>query len=549
MAKTAMALGKMAVDYQLRKQEAVNYTAVVDADLKMKTAFADYRDSLAKKGDEKTFVPDWEKRASEVEKELGMDKMAPAVRDRLAPQLKAWKAESMQKVRSVATAREIDRGRATIEESAMFAFQDGDSMEAVKLMQDGEKLGYFTPQQSKAAIARMSNQAEYSRYERQISDISQLTPAMQSEQLAKVEADLTAKDGNGYKSGNLVGPDGARAGGLNEDSRVNLIQAARAQKHAVDTGMVRSFAPVAKAYEEGGMAAGDAAMKNALEAGTFTLEFAQSMEGAIKGAYGEGAAKRDKLATAKQQESLREQRRQQDNFNQLRKNLDELTPKRIMEEEKLLNVSTAQAAQLRAGLSGMAVVEMGLPKDFERRDAKGNVIKARNDPRVLLTKYGKRAMVSGKDASMEEREEMLTAIGQSPVSVETKTQLMRELIELFDADFRAEDKFKAVDKPKTANPPGVFGIPDEWVTKSGRKIDQFEKEVRGRLYATLFQSEELGQDWTVAALMQAEREIIAHYSSDEYAKLPPEKRYAFNDKIVKRIADQGGLKITDEIPR
>lgn len=144
---------------------------------------------------------------------------------------------------------------------------------------------------------------------------------------------------------------------------------------------------------------------------------------------------------------------------------------------------------------------------------------------------------------------MLDAIGQAPVSVTTKAKMMRDLIELFDVDFRAEDQFKAVDKPKTANPPGVFGIPDEWVTKSGRKIDQWEKKVRGRIYGTLMQSGELGEDWTVNALRQAERDIAAFYSSEEYAKLPPERRNQFNDEVVKRLADQGGMRVVEGIVR
>lgn len=545
MAKTAMALGQGMVDFQLRKQEAVNYAQVAEADLKMKTAFADYTESLKTNGDEKTFIPGWEKRASEVEKELGMDKMAPAVRDRLAPQLKAWKAESFQQVRSVTTARELNRAQATIEEAALFAMNQGDATGATELMRGGEKRGVFTPQQTQDAIARFSNQAVYANYERQLSDITQMTPAMQSEQLAKMEGELTAKDGKSYANGHVSTASGEKVGGLNEPSRNNLIQAARSQKHAVDTGMVRSFAPVLDAYERGGIEAGDAAATNALQAGTVTKQFAQSMESAMRGAYAEGAAKRAKAASADEAEVLREQRRQFSNFEGLRGKLAELTPKRIMEEENLGNVSEAQAAQLRAGLSGTAVVEMGLP---ELKDARGNPVRAKADPRVLIDNYAKRAIVSGKDASIEERVTMLDSIGQAPVAVATKAKLMRELIELFDVDFRAEDDYQPEQK-QSNNPPGVYGIPDAWVTKSGRKIDQWEKKVRGRLYGTLLQSGELGEAWTVNALRQAERDIAAFYSSEEYGKMTPEKRNQFNDDVVKRIADQGGMRVVEGIVR
>lgn len=539
-------IGQAAGDFALKKQEAVNYATAVDAELKMKTAFADYKETLAKNPDEKTFLPNWEKRTVEVEKELGMEDMPMAVRDRLAPQMKAWRADTAQQVRSVATVREIDRGRATLEKAASFAMQEGDAVGAAKLMRDGQSVGYFTAEQAQDKIASFSNQAEYSRYERILTDTSQLTPAQQAEKLTEIESELTAKDGTTYKAGNLVDDEGKRIGGLNEPSRVNLIKAAREQKHSVETSMVRSFGPIAEAYERGGVEMGDAAMKNALEAGTVTVGFAQSMEGAMRGAYAKGAERRGKEASAEQEKALKEQRRQYSNFESMRGKLNELTPKRIMEEEKLGNLTTAQAGQLRAGLSGSAAVEMGLPS---LKDARGNVVREKNDPRVLVDKYLKRAMVAGKDATMEERETMLNAIGQAPVSVATKAKLMRELIEGFDVDFRAEDQYQADKADTQMAAPGVYGMPSSWITKGGRKIDQWEKKVRGRIYGTLLQSGELGEDWTVGALLQAERDIAGFYSSEEYAKMPADKRNQFNDDLVKRIASQGSMRILDGIIR
>lgn len=154
-------LGGVAAQFAMQKQEAVNYANVTDADRRMKEAFVAFQDELQRNGDEKTWLPSWEKRAGEVEKELGLEKMPPAVRDRLAPQLAAWKQGTVAAVRSQATAREINRSKSQVTEAAELDLKLGDVASYTEKIKGGEARGLFDPAEAAQMIKAGVNKAEY----------------------------------------------------------------------------------------------------------------------------------------------------------------------------------------------------------------------------------------------------------------------------------------------------------------------------------------------------------------------------------------------------
>jgi len=154
-------VGAVLGDFAMRKQEAVNYAAVADADRKMKEAFVGFQDELQRNGDEKTWLPSWQKRAGEVEKELEMDKMAPAVRDRLSPQLASWKQGTEAAIRSQATAREINRAKSSVMDAAELDLKLGDIASYTDKIKGGEARGLFDPGEADRLVKSGMNKAEY----------------------------------------------------------------------------------------------------------------------------------------------------------------------------------------------------------------------------------------------------------------------------------------------------------------------------------------------------------------------------------------------------
>lgn len=153
--------GETINQFAAKKQEATNYATFVDADRQLKESFAGFQDELQKRGDESNWVPDWQKRQVEVEKQLGVEKMAPVVRERLGPQLAVWRSQTTMQVRSQVTAREISRAKGQIEVAAELDVKNGDIDSYVEKIKGGEQRGLFSPHEAEAMIASGKSKAEY----------------------------------------------------------------------------------------------------------------------------------------------------------------------------------------------------------------------------------------------------------------------------------------------------------------------------------------------------------------------------------------------------
>jgi hypothetical protein len=161
LAAGIQSIGQAAGDFAMKKQEAVNYATAVDADRKMKEAFVSFQDDLKNNGDETTWEAAWQKRAGEVEKEIGVEKMPGALRDRLSPQMESWKSSMTGQVRSQATARQINRAKGNVMESAENDLKLGDVASYTAKIQGGEQHGLFDPAEAKALVKNGVQKAEY----------------------------------------------------------------------------------------------------------------------------------------------------------------------------------------------------------------------------------------------------------------------------------------------------------------------------------------------------------------------------------------------------
>ena len=161
LAAGIQSIGQAAGDFAVKKQEAVNYATAVDADRKMKDAFVSFQDELKSNGDETTWEAAWQKRAGEVENEIGVAKMPGALRDRITPQMESWKSSMAGQVRSQATAREINRAKGNVMESAENDLKLGDVASYTEKIQGGEKHGLFDPVEAKALVKNGVQKAEY----------------------------------------------------------------------------------------------------------------------------------------------------------------------------------------------------------------------------------------------------------------------------------------------------------------------------------------------------------------------------------------------------
>lgn len=391
-------------------------------------------------------------------------------------------------------------------------------------------------------LAEITNGAEYEKANRTLSDVEQTPVASQVEELAAMENFYTQQNAKGeFLNGWVEDETGKRVGGLGINARNDIIQRIRSQKEQAGRGQVRALAPVLDAYELGGVEAGDAAAQGAIERGEMTREFADKMKLAMFGAVAkreEGMAK-EAAAEAKAQQAR--DRAQFDEFERLKARADELTPREIAEREKNGDIAPGQAKELRARMAGLAIVELDMARPI--RDAKGKEVKKGADPRVIVDAYVAKYATAGKDATVEEREAALNSIAQAPIATETKAALMRKLIQGFDTDFRADYMAAPTKEARTYVGPGLTTT-TSYVTRSGRKITPAEAQVRSKVYGTLLQSGELGQGWTADALMGIERELAELYDGD---KVTPLDALEMEARMIKRIADQGSLRILDGV--
>lgn len=199
-------LGEPIAAFALKKQEAVNYGMLADAERQMKEGFMLFQDELARNGDEKTWTALWQKKVGEIEANLKMGDMPPAVRDRLSPALKDWQMMTTAQVQQQATAREIDRSKANVMAAAELDLKQGDVEAYVSKIRGGEARGLFDPREAEQLVGAGETNAEY----------YQATNLILTDPIAAMDALTEKNDGGKW----------ANFGKLDEPRRKTLVDSA-----------------------------------------------------------------------------------------------------------------------------------------------------------------------------------------------------------------------------------------------------------------------------------------------------------------------------------
>ena len=91
-------------------QDNVNARTVLDADLKMRTATDDFRDSLAKNPDENTWLPNWKDQSDQLKDSiLNGPHVGPDVKRQLMAMTDRWQQAAGSEFKTAAQVQSINR--------------------------------------------------------------------------------------------------------------------------------------------------------------------------------------------------------------------------------------------------------------------------------------------------------------------------------------------------------------------------------------------------------------------------------------------------------
>jgi len=548
-------VGQALHDFSEKKQAAVNFATVADANRQMDAAFSDYQDKLRNNGDEKTYLPDWQKDVSTLEKNLAVEKMPPALRGQMQSRLKDWKQETTQNVRSIATAREINRAGSKVEMASADLFNSGKHEEAIALIREGERTNLYSPDKAAELINQQSNGAAYGKYSRQISDITELPPAARVKELAKLEASLSERDADGRPVTDVIKDgDGARVGGLGDPARTDLIQNTRSKIKSAEREMGEEMRRLLNVRlqtspDEFSRQAAESFRSGKInveakgEGTGFTFKLVgDGKSAAMEAAEQEAAGVSVRLAKgeeAAKQAAIKEQRKSDAFFkkqeNDIRDKtnslLDGIMAGKTSAEDidfavNSKEIPVATAKDLRATLkahSELAVARGGLTSKFNQEDT----LKA-------LEAYATMTPKQKDSVDLDARKRMLAAIdSQKDMSEEAKATAMKTYLDAMNVDLK--------DWSKDGNGRNIH--------LNGRKLTKTEVEVRARIGAAYEKAANLGKGWAGASMIQVEDELTAFFKADTYQnnEASAVKAEKLTATIVERVNNLAASRVTAEL--
>lgn len=150
-------------EFAMRKQNAVNAAAVVDAQTRMEKAQSAYQQDMTTNQDENTWVPNWQKATADLKSTvLSNPQLAPVVRDHLENQFKEFEQRSTSQISTQANVRTIQRQSAIFTNAANDAWEAGDfekgSQNILKMVQ----LGLISDTKGQEMLAKGQNQVDVS---------------------------------------------------------------------------------------------------------------------------------------------------------------------------------------------------------------------------------------------------------------------------------------------------------------------------------------------------------------------------------------------------
>jgi hypothetical protein len=140
--------GTVMGEFAVRAADARNRTALVESEMTMEKAFADYQIEMSKEPDEEKWVTDWQAKSQEVKQQLLADKkLAPVVKNQLTTEFKKFEQDSTIRIGTQANVRTTERQKARLLNVADFMWKAGDYKRGEIAIQTGINAGLFTPEE------------------------------------------------------------------------------------------------------------------------------------------------------------------------------------------------------------------------------------------------------------------------------------------------------------------------------------------------------------------------------------------------------------------
>lgn len=137
--------GSVMGEFALRSADARNRTALVESEMTMEKAFADYQQQMAAEPDEEKWVGGWQAKSLEIKQQLLSDKkLAPVVKNQLSNEFKKFEQDSTIRIGTQANVRTVERQKAKLLNVADFMWQAGDYERGEIAIDTGIEAGLFT---------------------------------------------------------------------------------------------------------------------------------------------------------------------------------------------------------------------------------------------------------------------------------------------------------------------------------------------------------------------------------------------------------------------
>lgn len=160
-------LGAVAEEFSQRMQAATNAAAVTDATVKMKNVQDSYQREMATNQDEKTWVPNWQKKVDDLKDTvLGNEDLSPQVRDHLSNQFKDWQQTSSSQVATQANVRTVRNQTQIFLGAADDAWDTGDYAAGTKPILSAVQVGLLSDAQAKDILKKGQTQADFAKVNR-----------------------------------------------------------------------------------------------------------------------------------------------------------------------------------------------------------------------------------------------------------------------------------------------------------------------------------------------------------------------------------------------
>lgn len=165
-------------------QENRNARTVLAADLTMRKTTDDFRDSLAKNPDEKTWIPSYQEQVAQVrEKVLSGPDVNPAVKRQLSAMLDRWDQSTTAEIRTAAQLQSATRTKHTAIADYTYAARQGDEQGALAALDLAEKSHAMFPED----VARMRRELPGIVQQAQVETGLQSSPGMVLQKLRETD--------------------------------------------------------------------------------------------------------------------------------------------------------------------------------------------------------------------------------------------------------------------------------------------------------------------------------------------------------------------------